>query len=199
MLYHPDHHHRHSYRLQGYDYSAPGAYFITLCAYQRQCLFGSIIDGQMQPNDLGQIVAEEWQKSSEIRQEIELDEWVLMPNHFHGIVWITPPDSPTGVGAKGPSPLRQREHPHPPRVEKTGIMPLMKSRSLSSLVAGFKTITTKRINQLRNAPGTPVWQRNYYDHIIRHKDALQKIRQYVQTNPQKWQIDQLHPEIPSKW
>lgn len=194
MPYHPDQHHRRSYRLQGYDYSAPGAYFITLCTYQRQCLFGDIIDGQMQPNDFGQIVAEEWQKSSDIRQEIELDEWVLMPNHFHGIVWITSPDSPMDVGAHRRAPLRTQSHPH----QSAGIAE-RKPKSLSSLVAGFKAITTKRINQLRNAPGTPVWQRNYYDHIIRNQDALQTIQQYVQTNPQKWQIDQLHPEIPSKW
>jgi hypothetical protein len=88
LLSQKDKHHRRSIRLPGYDYSQPGAYFVTICAYQRQCLFGEIIDGQMRLNQYGAIVADEWQKSSIMRREIELDAWVVMPNHFHGIVII---------------------------------------------------------------------------------------------------------------
>lgn len=75
----------------------------------------------------------------------------------------------------------------------------MKPRSLSSLIAGFKCATTTRINTIRNSPGTPVWQRNYYEHIIRNESSLQNIRQYIQNNPTSWETDQLHPNIPSKW
>src|SRR4028118_1039178 len=126
MTYNPKKHHRRSIRLQGYDYSETGAYFITFCTYQRECLFGEIINGQMRLNQYGQIVAEEWGHSSAIRQEIELDVWVVMPNHFHGIVVIQSVGNRHSVGANGRSPLQ-------------GVAPPMKPRSLSSLVAGFKS------------------------------------------------------------
>jgi putative transposase len=108
MKYDPDKHHRRSIRLPGYDYSQPGAYFVTICAYQRQCIFGDVIDGQMRLNQYGAIVADEWQKSSIIRREIELDAWVVMPNHFHGIVIIENNVRANGneyVGANGDAKL----------------------------------------------------------------------------------------------
>lgn len=189
MPYHPDQHHRRSIRLKGYDYASAGAYFITLCTFQRQCLFGKIIDGTMQLNECGQIIAEEWLQSSAIRQEIDFDQWVIMPNHLHGIVLITP-INPVGahnrVGAHGRAPLRMGiAHRRP--------------RSLSSFIAGFKSTTTKRINIARNLPRTPVWQRNYYDHIIRSEKSLQYIQQYIQNNPATWPDDQLNPSNPSKF
>jgi hypothetical protein len=151
MKYDPQKHHRQSIRLQGYDYSQAGAYFLTLFTYQRQCLFGEIIGGAMQLNPYGQVVAEEWARSQTMRREIELDQWVIMPNHFHGIVLIqsidigdrlndSPHDIRTngdnmGVGANGRSPLR-------------AVAPSMKPRSLSSLLAGFKSAVTKQTYQL---------------------------------------------------
>ena len=183
MKYDPNKHHRRSIRLKGYDYSQPGAYFVTICAYQRQCVFGDVVDGQMVLNQYGMVVADEWQKSSAIRREIKLDAWVIMPNHFHGIVIIN--NNP--VGANGRSPLPNNRHPQ------------MKPKSLSSLMAGFKSITTKKINILRDTPETPLWQRNYYEHIIRNEEAMNKIRQYIINNPLSWENDQLHPQNPSKW
>ncbi|PZO41984.1 MAG: hypothetical protein DCF21_17605 [Leptolyngbya sp.] len=216
MKYNPDQHHRRSIRLKGYDYSSAGAYFITICAFQRHCLFGQVVDGAMQLNEFGQMVAEEWLLSKEIRQEIDFDEWVIMPNHLHGIVLIEPID-PEGannrlplrqapVGANGclpssfclPSPSlglpssSWRNHPHP-------LVPPMRPRSLASFIAGFKSAVTKRINTRRGAAGTPVWQRNYYDHIIRNERSLQHIRHYTKNNPLTWADDQLHPCNPSKW
>ncbi len=200
MPYNPQTHHRRSIRLQGYDYTTPGAYFITLCTHQRQCLFGDIVDGQMQLNAWGRIVADEWLKSATIRQEIELDEWVVMPNHFHGIVFIQSIETDRSVGANGDSvgangrsPLQVSRHDRSPQ---PGVAPSMQPRSLSSLIAGFKSATTKHINIARKAPGTPVWQRNY-DHIIRNEDALHQIRDYVQTNPCRWEGDRLHPAFHS--
>ena len=182
MKYDPNIHHRRSIRLPGYDYRQSGAYFVTICAYQRQCLFGDIVNGQMILNQSGMVVADEWQKSALIRREIKLDAWVVMPNHFHGIVIIN-----NNVGANGRSPLHNGS---PVRI---------KPQSLSSLMAGFKSITTKKINILRDAPGIKLWQRNYYEHIIRNQDAMDKIRQYIINNPVSWEIDQLHPDNPSKW
>jgi len=192
MKYDPDKHHRQSQRLKGHDYAAAGAYFITLCTHNHQCLFGEIADGQMHLNELGEIVSVEWQKSPQIRQEIELDEWVVMPNHLHGIVWIQPPN-PHTVGAHGRAPLP----PIPNRDQPSGIAH-RKPKSISSLIAGFKSATTKRINIHRSAPGTPLWQRNYYDHIIRNDTALHNIQHYIHTNPQRWAVDQLHPDAPTR-
>ncbi len=187
MKYNPEIHHRASIRLQEYDYSSVGAYFVTICTFQRKCLFGEIIDGKMNLNEYGEIVKNEWIKSSEIRQEIELDEWIIMPNHFHAIIFIT--TFKTLEASNSSSPHNRSQ----------GTAPSMKPKSLSSLVAGFKSATTASINTKRDAAGTPVWQRNYYENIIRNELALEKIRQYVQNNPISWEIDQLHPNISSKW
>ena len=97
---------RRSIRLRDYDYSQAGAYFVTICAYNRTCLFGEIADGEMRLNPIGEIVVEEWTKSERVRSEIELDEWIVMPNHLHGIVWITHNSDNRNVGATGRSPLR---------------------------------------------------------------------------------------------
>lgn len=180
MPYNPDRHHRRSIRLKGYDYSHTGVYFITLCTDRRECLFGEIIHRTMQLNQLGEIVAEEWLKSVEIRQEIELDNWVIMPNHFHAIVII---DRARSGLDKCPLPKTDKIH--------------MKPRSLSSLVAGFKSSVTRRINQTRNNPEYPVWQRNYYDRIIRDTESWEKIYNYIDANPENWEIDRLHPEHPN--
>ena len=185
MRYDPAKHHRRSIRLKGYDYSQAGFYFVTICCYQKQCLFGEIVDGVMQLNQYGEIVEKEWTRSPLIRQEIELDKYIVMPNHFHGIVIINP------VGANGRSPLQQPSH--------FSEHPSMKPKSLSSLMAGFKSVVTKKINLIRKSPGTPIWQRNYYEHIIRREESLNKIREYVVNNPLLWEGDQLHPNNPSKW
>ena len=106
-----------------------------------------------------------------------------MPNHFHGIVIINP------VGANGHSPLPLSTSKHPS----------MKPKSLSSLIVGFKSSVTKKINQIRNTPGAKIWQCNYYEHIIRNEKSCDKIRQYIVNNPVSWEIDQLHPDNPLRW
>lgn len=196
MKYNSDKHHRHSIRLKHYDYSAEGFYFVTLCTHQREYLFGEIVDGEMRLNQLGQIAAEEWMRSPSIRQEIELDEWVVMPNHIHGIVIINSSNKPISpVGANGHS--LQRLIPEP--TSQNSVMPLMKPKSLSSLIVGFKSVTAKRINVIRDSPGNPIWQRNYYEHIIRNDRSLATIRRYIQNNPKAWEQDQLHSDNSSKW
>ena len=191
-----------SIRLKGYDYSQSGLYFITICCYQRECLFGNIMNSQIILNNFGQLIKEEWLKSAEIRKEIEFDDFVIMPNHFHGIVIINQEINSdfmkndvdfqdNNVGANGRSPLQQIQSSRP-KIS-------MKPKSISSLIAGFKSATTKKINIIRNTPQNPVWQRNYYDHIIRNDESLARIREYVQNNPLSWENDQLHPNNPSKW
>lgn len=170
--YYPDKHHRRSIRLKGYDYTQPGAYFVTICAHNHDRLFGQVVNGLVELNEYGQIVAAEWQKSPAIRHELELDIFVIMPNHLHGIVHIVGANDPPVVKASGHSPLH-------------GAAP----KSLGAFIIGFKSAVTKQINQLRGTPGVPVWQRNYYEHIIRSDRALTAIRQYIEQNPQRWDLD----------
>ena len=179
MTYNSEIHHRRSIRLQGYDYSQPGAYFVTICVHDRECLFGEIVDGVMVRNDFGRIVTEEWTRSAELRSEIELDNCVIMPNHFHGIA-IFVENTDGGDECRGDRPVAPT-------------VPGPRPKSLGAMMAGFKSAVTKRINELRDAPGVPVWQRNYYEHVIRDEADYNRIAEYISTNPQRWIEDKLHP------
>ncbi len=167
---------RRSIRLEGYDYSRPGAYFVTLCTHNRECLFGEIADDTMLLNSYGQIAEEEWLRSAEIRAEVEMDVFVVMPNHVHGIVWMKERGAVDAAQwAHGRAPLRRQR------------------RSLGSLVAGFKSGVTRRVNALRCSPGGRVWQRNYYERIVRDEGELERIRQYIIDNPIRWALDDNNP------
>lgn len=183
--YDPDHHRRRSIRLKGYDYTTAGAYFITICTRQRECLFGTIEDGEMGLNQFGQIVADTYLWLASQYLHVHLDQWVVMPNHLHGIIVLT--DYPR----KGDSRIA-------PTPEIAPTLDMANRKSLGRLIGAFKTVSTKQINLIRDTPGTRVWQRNYYEHIIRDDRALQHIRQYIQNNPLSWWQDQLHPDNPSK-
>ncbi len=167
-------HHRRSIRLPEYDYTQPGAYFVTICTYRRACLFGHIAGGVMRLNAFGEIVREEWFRTAQVRPNVELyePEFVIMPNHIHGIIWIT-----ETVGAR-----RRRA----PTVERFG-RPV--PGSLPTIVRAFKSAVTRRINILRGTPGAPVWQRNYWEHVIRNERALNAIRRYILANPARWHLD----------
>ena len=180
MPYDPNRHHRRSIRLKGYDYTQPGAYFITIVTYERMPLFGEIVNGEMRLNEYGQMVRDEWFQTAVVRPYVVLhpDEFVVMPNHVHGIIWIVDTDADGGddVGARRRrAPAEQFGKPIP--------------GSIPTIVRSFKSMTTRRINLLRNTPGAAVWQRNYYEHIIRHERALNAIRQYIIENPRRWQMD----------
>ncbi|ARI81303.1 transposase [Microcystis sp. LEGE 00066] len=189
MTFDPEKHHRRSIRLRNYDYSQPGAYFVTICTYQKQPWFGEIKNGQMYLNQLGKIVADEWLKTCKIRPNFQLDEWVIMPNHFHVIVIINDysgddqslgaRDAPLDLGARdAPLDLGARDAP-----------PQQKPNSLSSCIAGFKSAVTKRINLLRQNTDTPIWQRNYYESILRDEKYLAVVREYIINNPKNWPND----------
>ena len=191
--YNPEKHHRRSIRLKGYDYTAAGAYFIPICTHQRERLFGTIEHGEMRLSALGQVVADTYLWLATQYPYVHLDQWVVMPNHLHGIiVWTNVNDR------RGDS-----------RIALTLDIALTPNTTLASndenrkslgrLVGAFKTVSTKQVNLIRDTPGTRIWQRNYYEHIIRDDRALQRIRQYIQNNPLSWQEDQLHPDNPSKW
>jgi len=175
MTYCPDKHHRRSIRLSSYDYSQNGAYFVTVCTQNRECLFGEIENNEMRLNDAGRIVFEEWIKTGEIRNEIELDRWVVMPNHFHGILIIS---VCRGTARRAPT------------AERFG-QPV--SGSIPTIIRSFKSAVTKRINELAGTPGVQLWQRNYFEHIIRNEGELNRIRQYILDNPVRWDTDRENP------
>jgi len=178
MKYNPDHHHRRSVRLTEYDYATVGAYSVTICAYGRECLFGKIIRGQMRLNDVGRIIQEEWQRTPQLRPNVKLDTFITMPNHFHGIVVIT--ESRRGVLQYAPT-IGQNPGFRSP------------SQTLGAIVRGFKSAATRRVNLLHNTPGSRLWQRNYYEHIIRDEKDLSEIRRYISLNPRLWRYDEENP------
>jgi REP element-mobilizing transposase RayT len=190
MKYDPLKHHRRSIRLKGYDYTQPGAYFVTVCTHERADLFGEVVDGEMRLNDMGRVVAEEWFKTAALRPTVHLrsDEFVVMPNHVHGIIVIHDPGVGAGVGAERRSAptTGTSDLPNGPRRN-------VAAGSVGAIVRGFKSAVTYRINALRNHRGAPLWQRNYYEHIIRNERELHAIRQYIRNNPLKWALDRDNP------
>ena len=167
-------HHRRSIRLPGYDYTAAGAYFITICTQGRECLFGQVVDGEMRLNAPGEIVRAEWEKSAALRAEIELGPYAVMPNHFHAIVVIA--DDGRGTARRVPT------------VEQFG-KPV--AGSVPTIVRAFKSAVTRQINLVRQTPGAAVWQRNYYEHIIRNESSYENIAAYILNNPRQWEVDRL--------
>ena len=150
---------RKSIRLQGYDYAADGAYFVTLCTWKRECTLGEINNGEMTLSDRGKILHEEWLRTGTVRPDVTLGEFVIMPNHLHGILILH--DKETNVGATR-------------RVAST-----IKPGSLGAIVGQFKSISSKRIKTLYGDKRMPVWQRSSYDRIIRDEDELNRIREYI--------------------
>ena len=165
---------RRSIRLKNYDYTQEGAYYVTVCVDDRKCVFGDAGDGKMILNEYGKIVQNEWYKTREMRKNIDLDEFIVMPNHIHGIINI--------VGAHCNVPLHDR-------FEKFG---RSISNSIPTIIKLFKSTTTKQINQLRNTPRKPIWQRNFYEHVIRDESDLARIREYIISNPSNWEKDEYY-------
>ncbi|MEC4676729.1 MAG: transposase [Nitrospirota bacterium] len=192
----PDIYHRQSIRLQWYDYARAGAYFITICIQDRVCLFGDIIDGKMVLNDAGQLVIKWWKKLQDKYDAVEIDEYVVMPNHFHGIVITT---NDTIVGAipcnrphENPMPGEPDEKPIP---GENMVSPL---RVLGQYISWFKRMSTNEYIRGVKQNDWPrfngkLWQRNYWEHIIRNEHELNRIRQYIIDNPLKWETDRDYP------
>jgi len=180
--------HRKSIRLQGYDYSQKGMYFITICVKDKECIFGSISNGEMILNNIGHIVAHEWRNTSEIRDNVAIHDFIIMPNHLHGIIEITYNKN---------------------NQERVGDF-ISPKETIGSIIRGFKITTIKKIKDLIDPVGKnshsssngnsmieewiinhlpQIWQRNYYEHIIRDYDDHQRIANYINTNPLRWDVD----------
>jgi len=228
-------HNRHSIRLQGYDYTRPGVYFITIVAHDRKCLFGEIVNGDMRMNECGEMARQCWLEIPNHFPQTQLDEYIIMPDHIHGIIIIN--DFPI-VGAKNfsprsfePSPRSSQSSPQPfdpsPRSCQSSSQPSESSprsfepsprscqsspqpsepspnnmgakifsprpnttpfrspsQTIGSIIRGFKIGVTKWMHQ--NTDIQNIWQRNYYEHIVRNDDELHRIRQYIRNNPRNW-------------
>ena len=168
-------HQRRSIRLKGYDYSSPGAYFITICTHRQRCLFGNIVEGSMQLNRMGRIAHACWKAIPDHFPHASLDAFVVMPNHVHGIVSIT---SLLSVGAKNFSPPQSAQQPRGT------------SKTIGSIIRGFKIGVTKWTRQ--NTSIHTVWQRNYWEHIVRSEPELNGLREYIHNNPARWSLDRLY-------
>ncbi|MBU4267854.1 MAG: transposase [Acidobacteria bacterium] len=220
-------HHRRSIRLKGFNYTQGNAYFVTICSYQKECIFGNISDGLMVLNEQGKCIEKAWLETAAIRPSIKLDEFIIMPNHFHGIIWIVDEVQRRGTACRAPSlscPLispNAYSHfatnghgtpcPYDTQINKMNPETLGTARcaptpdlkcerfgrpvsgSLPTIIRSFKSAAGKYVNESRGSPGTPVWQRNYYEHIIRDNDELQKIMGYICCNPENWQSDEENP------
>jgi REP element-mobilizing transposase RayT len=177
IRYNPEKHHRRSIRLKDYDYSECGAYFITICTHRRECLFGEIVNGEMRLNEFGEIVWEEWDNNAKVRKNLERDEYIVMPNHVHGILLILDENDVGATRRVAPT-----KRPNGPA-----------SGSIGAIIGQFKSIVTKQINSMRGTRGLNVWQRNYHEHVIRDEDELLEIREYIANNPIKWEDDENNP------
>lgn len=176
---------RKTIRYGSFDYSQNGHYFVTVCTYKQEHLFGEIINDDMILNQYGRIVNFELLKTNNIRPDVYVDEFVIMPNHIHVIVKIDKETNETAsVGAYSYTPLQNTPIQNTQKCQFKS-----PSKNLGAMVRGFKTVTTIAINKLRNVFKQPVWQRNYYEHIIRDDVSLYNIRQYIQNNPKMWYRD----------
>ena len=186
---------RQSIRLKGYDYSAEGAYFVTIVCKDRLRWFGDIVNGEMQLSEAGKIIEEEWLRGAELRSEITLDEFVVMPNHFHGIVVIGEPLIPLAAihrrGVPRHAQLNESESSTTglPRQTPTGMG--SKPKAVGTIIRMFKQACTTRIRQTISADFE--WQRNFHDRIISNQEELRKIQDYIRNNPSLWDKDIFHP------
>ncbi|MBW1772336.1 MAG: transposase [Deltaproteobacteria bacterium] len=186
---------RRSIRLPGYDYSQAGAYFVTICTKNRECLFGDMVNHEMALNNAGRMVEIVWNELPEYYPRVSTDIFQIMPNHIHGIIIIvgatprgcptTPRGCPTSGQAQGPAPTG-------------GTAGVGRTLSLPDIVHRFKTMTTKRYADGVKQYGWPpfpgkLWQRNYYEHIIRNKNEMVRIREYITNNPTQWTTDRENP------
>ena len=216
MRFDPDTYRGRSIRLPGYDYGQAGAYFVTVCTQQRTCLFGAVADGAMHLNDAGQMVEQWWAKLPTKFPSVVTDDHVTMPNHFHGIIVLVgaaprgrpdlpPPDYPASTLHRRNAPGR----PHGGAPTPSDEYPTEEAPTLGTIMDWFKTMTTNAYMRGVKRHGWPpfdgrLWQRTYYDHIIRDQAELDRIRDYITTNPARWAWDHdnqaaTRPVQPAPW
>ncbi len=164
---------RQKLRLRDYDYRQPGFYFVTLCVCNRMCLLGEVVDGAVRVSDAGECVEKVWSGLPGHYANVSLDSFVVMPNHVHGIIQLIDVGAGLVTGLKPAT---------------TGV-----THGLPEIVRAFKTFSARPINSLRRMPCAPVWQRNYYERVIRNEAELLRVREYIASNPLQWALDAENP------
>ena len=182
MKYDAEKHHRRSIRLKGYDYGSVGAYFVTICTQNRACWFGAVADGEMQLNEVGRIAQVSWHELPARFPNISLEVSVVMPNHIHGIII---------VGAQFIAPQDRILN----LIASTSQGAMNRAPTLGEIVRSYKAVSSRVIR--RSTTPDFAWQRNYYEHVIRGDDSLNRIRQYVLDNPSHWVFDRENPAATS--
>ena len=205
VRYDPSRHRRQSLRLKGYDYTQPGAYFVTICVRDRECALGEVVGGEMVLSDAGYIVRACWGDLPNHYPHVQLDAFVIMPNHMHGVIVLLDDVVVVGAGLR-PAPTRpapagpaSTTRPAPTigpapttrPAPTTTVAP--KRHGLSEIVRAFKSFSARRINALHDTAGTPFWQRGFYERIVRSDRALDAIRQYTIDNPAHWAAGRNNP------
>lgn len=189
----PQKHHRRSIRLQGYDYSQAGGYYVTIVAWQRECLFGEVVNKEMTLSRYGEIVQKWWEEIPVHFTNVETGAFIVMPNHVHGIVVISERRGTVSV----PMEYGANEISHDDDISSEiqgGETPPLRAPTLGQIVAYFKYQSTKEMNLLDNTGTvTKFWQRNYYEHIIRNETDLQNKTDYIESNPLLWDDDDENP------
>ena len=172
--------------MAGHDYAAACAYFVTIVTHNRDCILGDVVNDVLVMSAFGQIAHEEWARSAEIRREVELDAFVVMPDHVHGIVIFHDHDRDRDDGDEAAASSKALIENKPQRIQRA-------AHSLGTFVGGYKGTVTRRINVARDTPGAPMWQRNYHETVIHNERQLNGYRKYIGDNPMQWVLD--HPNM----
>ena len=170
---------RRSIRIPGYDYTQWGSYFVTLCAWQNHCSFGSVVGGALQLSEIGRRVEACWEAIPAHFSSVELDEFIVMPNHVHGILMLSPSSSAESNPIVS-TPVERFGHPV--------------AGSVPTIIRSFKAAATRDVRRFLQRSDFVVWQRNYYEHVVRDENALVRIRQYIIDNPARWEFDPYNPD-----
>jgi REP element-mobilizing transposase RayT len=191
---------RQSLRLRNHDYAQPGAYYVTLCTQRRVCLFGRVVDGQMHTNDLADIITACWFDLPDHYGHVLLDAFVVMPNHIHAVIVLrdyddgvldNTMDTTVGAGLRpAPTAINDADSADDDGPSLNNSVP--QRHALPEIVRALKTFSSTRINQCRRRPCARLWQRGYYDHVVRSERDLERIRLYIQNNPARWTLDKYY-------
>ena len=192
MKHDADKHYRRSIRLPEYDYGQAGAYFVTIVTRDRASLFGEVVNGKMWLNDGGRLIQAVWDELPDHYPGVECDAFVVMPNHVHGII-VLADDGGVGEYDVGAGLKPALTEFRPTTTPRAGLKPAPTQHGLSEIIRAFKTFSARRINDMRHIPGVSVWQRNYYEHILRNENELSCIREYIANNPLQWEMDRENP------
>jgi len=193
-------HHRRSIRLQGYDYSRSGAYYVTLCTQDRACFFGEVVDTDMHLNDAGRLVSDAWRALPDRFPPIVLDAFVIMPNHIHGVVVIAGDNNPVGAGLVPALDVVPAQNAAPVHDGSIAGATTRVAPTLGDVIGAYKSMVTVQYTRAVHTRGWPrfrkrLWQRNYYEYVIRNAESLDRIRQYILDNPRCWYEDRYNPNV----